>query len=91
MSVSVCVVGLCLHAYLKQLCSVSVSAVLCLDPKRVPLSIILESLARVEDSMYLSPLSELAKKHQREIDDVPVEAGVFRIEEPPHGVSDPSR
>ena len=50
----------------------------------------IDSLPRVEDSMYLSPLSELAKKRQQE-QNVPVEPGVFRIEDPPLCVADPSR
>ena len=56
--------------------------------KEVLVSIILESLSRVEDSIYLSPLSELAKKR---LSDVPVETGVFRIEAPSQFVADPSR
>ena len=51
-------------------------------------SIILESLSRVEDSIYQNPLSELAKKR---LSDVPVETGVFRIEAPSQFVADPSR
>ena len=62
-----------------------------LSHERVLVSIILESLSRVEDSIYLSPLSELAKKRQQELSDVPVESGVFRIEGPAQFVADPSR
>ena len=68
----------------------SVCLVLCLMKEYILVSIILESLSRVEDSIYLNPLSELAKKRQ-ELNDVPVESGVFRIEGPSQFVADPSR
>ena len=67
-----------------------VRLVLCLM-KEYFVSIVIESLSRVEDSIYLSPLSELAKKRQQELNDVPVESGVFRIEGPAQFVADPSR
>ena len=53
--------------------------------------VIIDSPSRVEDSLYQNPLSELAKKRQQEMNDVPVEPGVFRIEDPPLCVADPSR
>ena len=54
--------------------------------------IIVEYIARTEeDGMYQSSLSELAKKRQQAQNDVQVEPGVFRIEEPPHCMADPSR
>ena len=61
-----------------------------LSHERVLVSLIIECFSRVEDSIYLNPLSELAKKRQQELD-VPVEPGVFRIEDPPLCVADPSR
>ena len=51
-----------------------------------------ESIPRIEDDlMYQSTLSELAKKRQQQQNDVPIELGVLRIEDPPHCVADPSR
>lgn len=54
--------------------------------------VFLESLPRTdEDTTYQATLSELAKKRLHEHSDVPVEPGIFRIEEPPLCVADPSR